>query len=349
MVVFEDTAPKQTKAGKAGKTVASATTARRIDHLELELRHSQEHLQTTIEELETSNEELKSSNEELQSTNEELQSTNEEMETSKEELQSLNEELVTVNAELQGKIDELSHANDDMKNLLDSTKIATIYLGKDLRIKRFTSEATRVINLIPGDVGRPIGHIVSNLEQDSLAADARQVIHTLVPAERQVRTVDGRWYLNRIIPYRTLDNVIEGVVATFTDISEQKVAEAAIGARNLAEGIVETVREPLIVLDQSLKVIAANSPFFSLFQVNAGDTVGQEFFALGDGQWDMVPLRELLETVLPQNSQINDFILDHDFSKVGHKKLSLNARRIYREGIGTETILMTFREVTNGG
>lgn len=349
MVVFEDVEPKQAKTGKTGKAVVSARAARRIAQLEQEIGQSQEHLQTTVEELETSNEELKSSNEELQSTNEELQSTNEELETSKEELQSLNEEMVTVNAELQGKIDELSHSNDDMKNLLDSTKIATIFLDSDLCIKRFTSEATKVINLIPGDVGRPIGHIVSNLERDSLAADARRVIDSLVPKERQVRTKDGCWYLNRIIPYRTLDNVIDGVVATFIDISEQKIVEAAISDRNLAEGIVETVREPLMVLDQNLKVVAANSAFCSLFQVIADRAVGHGFFALEDGQWNIAPLRELLEKVLPQNSQINEFIVDHNFLKVGHKKLSLNARRVYREGVGTETILVTFRDVTDGG
>jgi len=349
MVVFEDMGPKQAKSGKTGKAVVPATAARRIAHLEQELGHSQERLQTTVEELETSNEELKSSNEELQSTNEEMQSTNEELETSKEELQSLNEELVTVNAELQGKIDELSHSNDDMKNLLDSTKVATIFLDGDLCIKRFTSDATKVINLIPGDVGRPIAHLVSNLQQDSLAADARQVMDSLVPKERQVRTNDGRWYLNHVIPYRTLDNVIDGVVATFVDISEQKIAEAAITARDLAEGIVETVREPLLALDQNLKVIAANSAFCSLFQLTADRIVNQEFFSLEDGQWNIAPLRDLLEKVLPHNAQINEFFIEHDFLKVGQKKLRLNARRIHREGIGTEAILLTISDVTEGG
>ena len=256
---------------------------------------------------------------------------------------------MTVNAELQGKIDELAHANDDMKNLLDSTKIATIFLDSDLCIKRFTSNATKVINLIPGDVGRPIAHLVSKLQQDSLAADARQVVESLVPKERQVRTKDGRWYLNRVIPYRTLDNVIDGVVATFVDISEQKIAEVAITARDLAEGIVETVREPLLALDQNLKVIAANSAFCSLFQVTADSIVDQEFFALEDGQWNIAPLRELLEKVLPHNAQINEFFIEHDFLKVGQKKLRLNARRIHREGIGTETILLTITDVTEGG
>ena len=280
MVVFEDVAPKQLKLGKA-RIAFTPKATHRISQLEQELKYSQEHLQTTIEEIETSNEELKSSNEELQSTNEELQSANEELETSKEELQSLNEELVTVNAELQGKIEDLSRANDDMKNLFDSTKIATIFLDNQLCIKRFTSEATRIINLIQSDVGRPVGHIVSNLEQDTLSRDAQEVLDSLVSKEKAVRTKDGRWYLNRVIPYRTLDNLIDGVVVTFTDISEQKIAELVLAARNLAEGIVETVGDPLVALDGSLRVVAANTAFYRLFQTVSDATVGQYYYDLG--------------------------------------------------------------------
>jgi two-component system CheB/CheR fusion protein len=316
--------------------------------LEQELKYSQEHLQTSIEELETSNEELKSSNEELQSTNEELQSTNEEMETSKEELQSLNEELVTVNAELQGKIDELAHTNDDMKNLLDSTKIATVFLDSDLRIKRFTSEANKIINLIPSDVGRPIGHIVTNVEKDALAADAQQVLDSLTFKEQPVRTKDGRWYLNRIVPYRTMDNVIDGVVITFTDITEQKKAESTIlDARNFAEGIVETVREPLLVLDRNLEVAAANSAFYRLFKTDSGETIGRAFFELGEHQWDTPALRELVEKILPQNTQIGEYRIEQIFPRIGPKILMLNARRVHREEIGTEAILFTIKDVTD--
>jgi len=347
MVAFEELSQKRPQVNKS-KASVSPSAARRISQLEQELKYSQESLQTTIEELETSNEELKSSNEELQSTNEELQSTNEELETSKEELQSLNEELVTVNAELQGKIDELSSANDDMKNLLDSTKIATLFLDSDLRIKRFTAEATRIANLIPGDVGRPVAHVVSNLEQDSLAADAQQVIDSLVSKERAVRTKEGRWYLSRIIPYRTIENMIDGVVITLTDISEQKKAETTItDARNFAEGVVESVREPLLVLDRNLTVMAANSAFYSFFKTAAEETVGHGFFQLAQRQWDTPALRELLEKVLPQNSSVLDYRVEHEFPRIGRKKLSINARRIFREGVGTETILLTLSDGTN--
>ncbi len=194
----------------------------RIGVLERELQHAKEVHQSTIEELETANEELKSTNEELQSTNEELQSANEELETSKEEMQSLNEELQTVNAELQGKVEELSRANDDMKNLLNGTDIATIFLDNDLNIKRYTDQAKKVVRLIPSDVGRPVADLVSKLKHQTLADDAAQVLTTLVFKEAEVQTDDGSWYLMRMLPYRTTDNVIDGLVVTFVDITKIK-------------------------------------------------------------------------------------------------------------------------------
>lgn len=203
--------------------------AARIAALTQELRAKEEYLQIANEELETSNEELRSSNEEMQSVNEELQSTNEELETSKEELQSVNEELATVNAELQAKVVDLSHVNNDMNNLLAGTGIGTVFVDHRLRILRFTPAATRMINLIPADVGRPVGHIVSNLiGYDRLTVDLQAVMDTLIPKELEVQTVEGKWFSLRIQVYRTLDNVIEGAVITFFDISEMKKAEAAV-------------------------------------------------------------------------------------------------------------------------
>ncbi|MCK7576402.1 MAG: PAS domain-containing protein [Chromatiales bacterium] len=175
--------------------------------------------------MQTSQEELKSANEELQSTNEELQSTNEELTTSKEEMQSLNEELQTVNIELQAKVDDLSRVNDDMKNLLDSTEIATLFLEEDLRIRRFTSQAAKLINLIPGDVGRPITHIASEVLYPELAQDVAEVLRTLVFSEKLIGTQDGRWFNARILPYRTLDNRIDGVVVTLVDMTKAKRLE----------------------------------------------------------------------------------------------------------------------------
>jgi two-component system CheB/CheR fusion protein len=204
-------------------------TDARVAELQRELRSREEYLQAANEELETSNEELRSSNEEMQSVNEELQSTNEELETSKEELQSVNEELATVNAELQNKVADLSRVNNDMNNLLAGTGIGTIFVDEHLHIQRFTPAVTQIINLIQSDVGRPVGHIVSNLAgYDRLVGDVQAVLDSLIPRDVEVQTRAGAWYLLRIRPYRTLENVIEGAVITFTDITALKRAEAAL-------------------------------------------------------------------------------------------------------------------------
>lgn len=193
-----------------------------------ELERALEEIRILREEMQTSQEELTSTNEELQSTNEELQSTNEELTTSKEEMQSLNEELQTVNAELQSKVDDLSSMNNDMKNLLNSTDIATIFLDNALNVRRFTNQATQLFKLIPGDVGRPLSDIVNELHYPELQADAQAVLHSLIFSEKQVAARGGRWYKVRIMPYRTLENVIDGVVITFSDISEAKKLEAEL-------------------------------------------------------------------------------------------------------------------------
>jgi two-component system CheB/CheR fusion protein len=197
-----------------------------------ELLRAKDEARAYREEMQTSQEELKSMNEELQSTNEELQSTNEELTTSKEEMQSLNEELQTVNAELQTKLDELSGANNDMKNLLNSTDIATVFLDNDLRLRRFTVQAKTIIKFIPGDVGRPITDLASDLQYPALVTDANEVLRTLVFSEKPISTRDGRWFIVRIMPYRTMDNRIEGVVITFSDITTAKMLEAQLRKRN---------------------------------------------------------------------------------------------------------------------
>lgn len=237
-----------TDAGESNRLADDA----RIEALRQELQAKEEYLQTANEELQTSNEELKSSNEEMQSVNEELQSTNEELETAKEEAQSVNEELATVNAELQTKVADLSRANNDMNNLLSGTGIATIFLDTHLRILRFTPAATGIINLISSDVGRPVGHIVSNLAgYDRLVADAQLVQDTLVPKEATVQTTAGEWYTMHIIPYRTIDNVIEGTVITFNDITERKRAEEAL---QKALGDIRTLRGLLPICSNCKKI-----------------------------------------------------------------------------------------------
>ncbi|MEI7733313.1 MAG: chemotaxis protein CheB [Verrucomicrobiota bacterium] len=227
MIVFAD-APAPVAATVPDRVSKKHARSARLTELERELQHAREELRTTREEMQTSQEELKSTNEELQSTNEELQSTNEELTTSKEELQSLNEELQTVNTELQTKVDDLSLVNSDMKNLLNSTDIATLFLDNDLNVRRFTPQATKIIKLIPADVGRPITDLVSDLNDPTLADDVREVLRTLTSAEKPVAARDGRWYTVRIMPYRTLDNRIDGVVITFADITVAKTLEAKL-------------------------------------------------------------------------------------------------------------------------
>jgi two-component system CheB/CheR fusion protein len=315
-----------------------------------ELQYTKQRLQHTIEEHQTANEELKSTNEELQSTNEELQSTNEELETSKEELQSLNEELMTVNAELQGKMNELSDVNDDLDNLLNSLEIATIFLDHDLNIKRFTPEAKRVVKLISSDVGRPLADIVSTLADDGLIEDARKVFQTLVAKEREVQSTDGRWYFLRILPYRTAKNTIEGLVLTFLDITQQKEATASVAAsrdaRELADSMMQTVREPLLVLDEGLRVKVANPAFYQTFGYTPGSVEKHSLFALDNGQWDNPALRQLLEKVLPANERFHDFPVEHTFPRVGKRKLLLNSCRLIRATGETALILLAMEDIT---
>lgn len=228
IIVFKDVPASAAQRRARGKALRDDGSSA---ELLLELQQTREALQVTHEEMQTTVEELKSSNEELQSTNEELQSTNEELTTSKEELQSLNEELQTVNAELQAKVDDLTWVRNDMSNLLNSTEIATIFLDSEMRLRRYTTHATRLFKLIPGDVGRPLSHVVTDLDYPQLKDDASEVLRTLVFQEKSVATHDGRWFRVRIMPYRTQDNVIDGVVITFTDITEIKQLEAELRKR----------------------------------------------------------------------------------------------------------------------
>ena len=351
LVTFADVPPVRKAAPDRNKG-RSSRDSKHVTELEQELRYSQENLQATIEELQASNEELKSTNEEMQSTNEELQSINEEMETSKEELQSINEELITVNAELQTKIEQLSQAEGDMKNLLDSITLGSVFLDGKMRIKRFTPEITNVINLIVSDIGRPLGHFVTNLEDVDLVADAGKVLETLRWSEKDVRSRDGKYYLMRIIPYRSMENVIDGVVITFTEITRLKqqaeelatlaATEAALG---YAEAIVATVREPLIVLDTELQVVSANRAFYKYFRVAAGEVEGRFLYALGRGQWDIPALRELLEGILTHDEIFDNFEVELDFGNIGMKRMLLNARRISHEGIPRPLILLAMEEM----
>jgi two-component system CheB/CheR fusion protein len=332
-------APPRAAAGKG--TARRSTDASKAKDTEAALAYAKDLLRTTVEEQKASTEELKSMNEELQSTNEELQSTNEEMETSREELQSVNEELVTVNAELQAKIDQLAGMQNDMRNLLDNVSGGVIFLDRKLAIRRFTREATKLFRLVPTDMGRQLADIKGEADGDSLIEGARRVLDTIVPWEKEMPIAAGGTYLARIQPYRTLDNVIDGVVMTFTDITARVMADAAVReARRVAESIVDAVREPLLVLDGKLKVVSASRAFFERFQVKAEETVGRPIHELGDRQWDIPALRQLLESVQADGRAFDDFTVEHDFPRIGHLKLVLNARKILGKTLEGQLILL---------
>ena len=351
LVSFQDAAKSAPKRARS-RSVSKSADAEHITRLQRELAYAKESWQATVEEQQATNEELKSTNEELQSTNEELQSSNEELETSKEELQSLNEEMITVNSELNSKIEQLSIVQSDLKNLFDNVNSGTLFLDYNLIIRRFTRDAVKAFRLIDADIGRPLSDIKSNFEEADLLADLQTVLDTLIPHEREVRTLEGNWYQARMKPYRTLDNIIDGVVLTFTDITEIREASqikmAAVQlARELAEGIVNTVSEPLVVLSSGLQVVSASRAFYQYFQVAPEQTVGRKIYDLGNGQWNIPALRELLEEVLPQRQVMEGFVVEHNFPDLGKQRMLLNARRIVTARGNTELILLAIVTVEN--
>ena len=333
LISFQDSGhPVPEKSGHVLSAPAKGA-AKRVEELEQDLAYTKENLHATIEEMQAANEELKSTNEELQSTNEELQSTNEELETSKEELQSVNEEIVTVNAELQAKIEQLTSVQNDMKNLLENINIGTIFLDENLAIRRFTRDAAKVFRLVASDMGRPLADIRSVIPDVDLIPAAQAVLDSLIPREFQVRTTGSAWYQVRIIPYRTLENVIDGVVLTFSDITSLKAVEAeARAARDNAQSIVDTVREPLLVLNGKFEVVSASRAFYQTFGVTREETEGRVLFALGDRQWDIPKLRTTLETIISGRKTIEGFEVDQVFPSIGRRTMMLNARKVYRPG-----------------
>ncbi len=323
-----------------GSTETQETAEQQIARLTQELAASREYLQSVIEQQEAANEELQSANEEVQSANEELQSINEELETSKEEIESTNEELATVNDEAQNRNLELGQINNDLVNLLSSVQTTIVMLGHDLRIRRFTPMAEKMLNLIPTDVGRPISDIKLNLAIPDLEALLVEAIDTVSIKEREVQDRQGRWYSLRIRPYKTLENKIDGAVMMFIDVDTLRRAQ------EFAENIVETVREPLLVLDADLRVWRANRSFYQTFKVTAAETQNCLIFNLGNGQWNIPELRRLLEEILPRNNSFEDFLVEFDFGRIGRKSMLLNARRLVQQSDGSRWILLAIEGVT---
>jgi two-component system CheB/CheR fusion protein len=346
ILLFEDShvpvqevgSPSSKRPGKKGKNT-------RISQIEQELATTREHLQTLIEEQESINEELRSANEEIQSSNEELQSTNEELETAKEELQSTNEELITLNEELKSGNVELSELNNDLTNLLRSVNIPIVMVDRNLRIRRFTPVAQRTLKLIAADVGRVITDLRADVEIPKLEELVHEVMETLSSKEIEIQDRNGHWYRLQIRPYETTDNKITGAVMILFDINASK-RENDHSKRMIsyAEAFVETVRNSVFVLDSQLKVEKATSFFYEQFQLTPGETEGLSIYEIGDGQWNFPAVRTLLEEILLQNSKVEDFEIDHEFHRVGRKRIFLNVRRLEGEDPEDSLILISVGE-----
>ncbi len=341
VVVFEDRTPAPE--GEAKKP-SPAEPARKADRetarLRDELAATRQYLQSIIEEQEATNEELKSANEEIQSSNEELQSTNEELETAKEELQSANEELTTVNEELQNRNSELVQVNNDLSNLLASVSIPIVMLGPDLRIRRFTPLAEKALNLIPTDVGRPLMDIKPNVEVPNLEALLREVIDTLTIKELEVQDRNGTWYSMWIRPYKTTDNKIDGAVLSLLDVDALKRSyEDARSAREYAEAIVETIREPLLVLDGQLRVKTANRSYYQMFRSTRDEVEGRKLSEAGRGEWNIDALREALVELAAHGRRFQELEVEQDFDRLGRRTMLLSGRPIGSKGSGNLFLL----------
>lgn len=467
LLIFDELETQSTDAEQTPAPSAETTELQRIQELEAELSIARQRLQAIIEEYEASQEEMRASNEEMQSANEELRSTMEELETSKEELQSINEELQTVNQENRHKVEELAQLTSDLQNLLTATDIATLFLDRDLRILRFTPKLGELFNIRITDRGRPISDLTHRLGYDGLSNDARTVLGRLIPIEREVKDEAGRWYLTRILPYRSGEDRIEGIVITFVDITKRRHTEEALraseerlrqminvdvigvlifaedgtlldsneaflemsgfsredaGSRKLswrtmtppeyldirerqmamlpetgrigpyemeylhkdgsrswmvfagaglgdgtmieygidisdrkraeqelrqakiyAETIIDTLHEPLLVLDAGLRVLSANPAFYRHFRVNPENTIGKNLYNLGNNQWNIPALRSALEDVLTERGAFDDFEVEHTFESIGRRVMLLNGRRLE----SMQLILLGIRDITD--
>ena len=363
LILFEDVeqaersrAPSRDQPQGAVRTARPSSKqeeSRLLADSERELSETREYLQSVQEQHEAATEELQAANEEVQSANEELQSTNEELETSKEELESANEELTTVNEEMSNRNVELNRLNNDLVNFQHSTKLALLLVGRDLTLLRFSPQAQKQFDLLTTDVGRPIGHLGRHLaladgaeprlDLEGLSADVTASMHEQAC---EVQDTSGRWHSLRARPYVTLDNKVEGAVLVLMDIDALKRSEGkAKATREYAENVVETVREPLLVLDRELRVESANRSFYRTFSAAPVETIGQFVFELANHQWDIPRLRALLAEVLAQGASIEDFQVECDL-EVGLRTMLLNARSIFDPHRKIDRILLAIEDIT---
>jgi two-component system CheB/CheR fusion protein len=330
------------------RAVEPADHPLRIAELERELETTRKELESAIHDLEIGNEEQKAINQEAMSANEEFQSTNEELMTSREELQSLNEELTALNSQLQETLERQRSTSNDMQNILDSSGVATLFLDNELNIRFFTPAAKSLFRVIATDIGRPLADLTPLAADRDLLTDARAVLTSSAPVGREVETEGGGWYVRRILPYRTQDNRIDGVVITFADISEIKAAEREIqAARAYSDSIIDTIRQPLVVLDEELRVVSANRSFYRSFALTREETVGKPLGFVENGDLGGPGLRGFVDRVqVEQPVPVEDYEVDTELPLLGRRLLLLNARKIRDGLLGGRKILLAIEDIT---
>jgi two-component system CheB/CheR fusion protein len=324
-------------AGPAKRKSGPSAEAGEAERLKQQLASSQEHLRSLMQDQEAAAEELRAANEEILSSNEELQSTNEELQTAREELPSSNEELSTLNEELQHRNVELAQTAVDLNSLLKAVEIPMVILGPDRSIRRFSPGAEQLLNLITTDVGRPIGQIRTNLINADLDEMASEVLERRVTVEHEVRDQKGHWYALRMRPYKTFEDHVEGIIAVLVDIHDLKQYSTAI---------VDTIRGCLLVLDSHYRVLLASPAFYRTFKVEKEETEGKLLWELSDGQWNIPPLRELLEKVLVEKKHVLDFEVQHDFPAIGRKFMLLDALELQHADSGSRKVLLVIEDIT---
>jgi two-component system CheB/CheR fusion protein len=332
---------------KSGKAAAEAADPPRVAQLEQELDATRKELESAIHDLGETNDEVTATNEEAMSVNEELQSTNEELETSKEELQSLNEELTALNSQLSETIEHQRATANDLRNTMNSSEIAMLFLDGNLEIRLFTPAAKTMFRVIASDIGRPLADLARRINDPHLLADAGAVFGGDVPPSREVETDSGAWYTRRVVPYRTQDDQVEGVVITFADISERKKAERAIeAARSYSDSIINTISQPLIVLDEKLRVLSASPSFYNTFLVEPEETVGRQLDAVDEGRLGDAGLCDFLDRLRRGERLIEDHQIEIELPRQGVRSLLMNALEIREDPLVGRRILVTIDDIT---
>lgn len=340
LIVFEDAGQPDIRHFAQTAEFAGAAASQEYRELAAELSATRGYMQRLVEE-------LRSANEEAQSSNEELQSTNEELQTAKEELQSSNEELTTTNEEMQGRNSELSQLNNDLVNLLSSMQMPIVMLNRALRIRRYTPVAEKVLHMIPADVGRPISDLKSRIDVPNLEGLVLQVINSGEPLEREVQHEGGLWFSLRIHPYKASEDRVEGAVLQLMDIHQLKTAvDEAEQARDYAEAVIETVQQPLLVLDDELRVQTANRAFFEAFRLPAGQIANRSVYELDEGRWNVPAVARLFESLSGKGEAVPQEVeIEREIGDSGSKTYLLNARHLQRsreQGL----ILMAIEDIT---